>query len=120
MAATDYQKQLQESKDLSRLNLLLGVSKAGFDYASAPRQRGEGEFSVASRALFSPLLPQVSKFATDVKSAELAAAKAKRDEERALTQSALTLQQTEAARSDKARDARQNLAISLAERTTSL
>ena len=116
MAATDYQKQLQESKDLSKLNLLLGISKAGFDYAGAPRQRGEGEFSVASRALFSPLLPQVSKFATDVKSAELAAAKAKRDEERALTQSALTLQQTEAARSDKARDARQNLAISLAEK----
>jgi hypothetical protein len=116
MAATDYQKQLQESKDLSKLNLLLGIAKAGFDYAGAPRQRGEGEFSVASRALLSPLLPQVSKFATDVKSAELAAAKAKRDEERALTQGALTLQQTEAARLDKARDKRQTLAFSLAEK----
>ena len=117
MAATDYQKQLQESKDLSKLNLLLGISQAGFNYAGAPRQRGEGEFSVASRALFSPLLPQVSKFATDVKSAELAAAKAKRDEERALTQSALTLQQTEAGRSDAARDAQQKLAFSLAEKS---
>ena len=116
MAATDYQKQLQKSKDLSKLNLLLGISQAGFNYAGAPRKRGESEFSVASRALLSPLLPQVSKFATDVKSAELAAAKAKRDEERALTQGALTLQQTEAARLDKARDARQKLAFSLAEK----
>jgi len=116
MAATDYQKQLQESKDLSKLNLLLGISKAGFDYATAPRRRGESEFSVATRGLLSPLIPQVSKFATDVKSAELAAAKAKRDEERALTQGALTLQQTEAARLDKARDAQQKLAFSLAEK----
>ena len=106
LGPVDYDTQLEESRDLAKLQIALSLMKRGFAAAGATPVRGESPASTLSRELLSPVAGDITPIASDLLKQRRAAEAAKRQEERQLRLAALQAVKDE----DKAR---LNLALAL-------
>jgi hypothetical protein len=111
LGSTDYDTQLEESKDLAKLQIALSLMKRGFAAAGATPVRGESAASTLSRELLSPVAGDITPIASGLLQQRRAAEAAKRQEERQLRLAALQDVKDE----DKARRA---LALALTPKPT--
>jgi len=105
LGQTDYDTQLEESKDLAKLQIALSLMKRGFAAAGATPVRGESAASTLSRELLSPVAGDITPIASDLLKQRRAVEAAKRQEERQLKLAALqNVQQRQAQDFESARE----------------
>ena len=111
LGSTDYDTQLEESKDLAKLQIALSLMQRGFAAAGATPVRGESAASTLSRELLSPVAGDITPIASNLLKQRREVAAAKRQEERQLRLAALQDVKDE----DKAR---RDLALALTPKPT--
>jgi len=116
LGPVDYDKQLQESQDLGKLQIALSLMQRGFAAAGATPVRGESTASTLSRELFAPIAGDITPIASGLLKQRRAVEAAKRADEARLSQAALTMGQQRLGQEDAARDKQFSLARSLVQR----
>ena len=94
LGTTDYDKQLAEDRQLSRLQLGLLLAQRGFGSMGAQRRPGEMAISTVGRELLSPLAGDAGAVATQLLERRRAIQAAQRQEDRQLKLAALQQVQT--------------------------
>ena len=89
LGQTDYDKQLQESQSMAKLQLGLALAQRGFGSMGAQPRPGEMAISTVGRELLSPLAGDAMTVAQQMYQQKLAAQQAKRQEGRQLKLAAL-------------------------------
>jgi hypothetical protein len=89
LGQTDYDKQLQESRNMAKLQLGLALAQRGFGSMGAQPRPGEMAISTVGRELLSPLSGDALTVAQQMYQQKLATQQAKRQEERQLKLAAL-------------------------------
>ena len=89
LGQTDYDKQLQESQSMAKLQLGLALAQRGFGSMGAQPRPGEMAISTVGRELLSPVAGDAMTVAQQMYQQKLAAQQAKRQEERQLKLAAL-------------------------------
>jgi hypothetical protein len=90
LGQTDYDKQLQESRSMAKLQLGLALAQRGFGSMGAQPRPGEMAISTVGRELISPLAGDVMTVSQQLHQHKLATQQAKRQEDRQLKLAALT------------------------------
>lgn len=94
LGTTDYGKQLEEDRQLSRLQLGLALAQRGFGSMGAQPRVGEAAISTVGRELFAPLAGDAGAIATQLLQKRRAIQSEQRQEERQLKLAALQQVQT--------------------------
>ena len=89
LGQTDYDKQLQESRNMAKLQLGLALAQRGFGSMGAQPRPGEMAISTVGRELLSPLSGDALTVAQQMNQQKLATQQAKRQEERQIKLAAL-------------------------------
>ena len=84
LGQTDYDKQLQESRSMAKLQLGLALAQRGFGSMGAQPRPGEMAISTVGRELISPLAGDVMTVSQQLHQHKLATQQAKRQEDRQL------------------------------------
>ena len=115
MESTDYDVLRREDKEQAALNFYLKLAQRGFEAAGATPRVGETGLSTVSRELAAPLASDVSEIASDFYKRKQAYKQLDKEEQRALSQAALTYRQSERAKEAAEKDKRRSMAWTMAE-----
>ena len=118
MEPTDYEALRKEDKEQARLNFYLKMAEHGFRAAGAQPREGESPISTLSRELAAPLAADTGAITSEFGKTRRAYEQLRKQEQRGLSQAALTYEQSRKAAEAEGKSERTKMALALMEEDT--